>query len=79
MAKIQMEVIPKPDFGAVIASEPRYIANEPYATGVGGYGDTNYVCGACRAVILWKVERGQFIGLVFQCSSCGSYNKVYGT
>jgi len=83
VAKIQMEVIPKPakDTAAVIRlTSPNFILKDPYLIMRGsGKGSTDYVCGCCRVTLVSSFNRGQIVNIVFECANCGSYNIVRGT
>ena len=81
MPNIQMEVIPEPkkDTAPVLVlTTPNYAFAAPFAVMKGG-GDTDYLCGGCRAILASQVNRGQFVGLVFKCLNCNSHNVVRGT
>jgi hypothetical protein len=53
----------------VIAAPP----DEPL---VRGHGDTDYICAGCDRVIAESVVIGEIKNLVFECSSCGTSNRV---
>lgn len=77
-----MEVIPEPAEGsaAILApTNPLFVTENPYVIMSGGYGDTDYICGACKAVLAWKINRGQLSRLVLRCPSCKSFNVVRGS
>ena len=81
MSKIQMEVIPEPAKGTaavLVLTIPNYVSKTPFAV-ISGGGETDYVCGACKAVIASRVDRGQVVNLVFKCLSCQSFNVIRGT
>lgn len=81
MPKIQMEVIPEPTPGtaAIIKlARPNFALVDPYVQ-MRGNGDTDYVCGCCRVLILEKVERGRIINIVFKCAHCNAFNIIRGT
>jgi hypothetical protein len=85
VAKIQMEVIPKPPpktMAVIELKTPRYFLRDPYVIlrGEGkGKGDTDYVCGCCRVTIVSCFDRGHIVNIVLKCANCGSYNIVRGT
>lgn len=76
-----MEVTPEPEkdtTAVLVLSSPCHVSTTPFAIIKGG-GDTDYVCGACRAILASQVNRGQLVNLVFKCINCGSFNVVRGT
>ncbi len=80
MNKIQMEVIPEPEPGTasiLVLKAPNFASADPYAI-IRGPGNTDYVCGSCRATIVVKGERGQIINVVFKCGNCGAFNIIRG-
>ncbi len=80
MPKIQMEVIPEPKPGTasiLVLTTPNFAMADPYAQ-IRGIGDTDYVCGSCRATIVVKGARGQIINIVFKCANCGAFNIIRG-
>jgi predicted RNA-binding Zn-ribbon protein involved in translation (DUF1610 family) len=87
VAKIQMEVIPKPPPNTMVVVElkletPKYFLRDPYVVFRGegnGKGDTDYICGCCRVTIVSGFNKGQIVNIVFRCPNCGSYNIVRGT
>lgn len=81
MPKIQMEVIPEPEkdtASVLVLSGPSFASATPFAVIRGG-GDTDYVCGGCRATLASQVRRGQLISMVLKCLKCDSFNVIRGT
>lgn len=81
MPKFQMEVIPEPDPNTVpvlVLTKPSDVSNTPFAV-ISGGGETDYVCGGCKAVLASRVERGRIVNLVLKCVGCQSFNIVRGT
>lgn len=81
MPKIQLEVISEPEAGTaavLVLSGPNMAAVAPYAI-ISGGGDTDYVCGACSAVLASNVNRGMLVNMVLKCAKCHSYNRATGT
>lgn len=81
MSKIQMEVIPEPKPGtaAILALKtPNFAMVDPYVQ-MHGSGDTDYICGCCREIIVAKGNRGKIINLVFKCAHCSAFNIIRGT
>ena len=81
MPKIQMEVIPEPEQGTaavLVLKTPNYALVDPYVIMRMG-GDTDYVCGCCRAKIIENGNRGQIVNLVFKCAHCNAFNIIRGT
>ena len=39
-----------------------------------GNGSTDYVCGACQAVIGASLRPGEIDGVIFRCPGCGRVN-----
>ena len=81
MPKFQMEVVPEPEqntASVLILTKPSCVSNTPFAVMSGG-GETDYVCGGCKAVLATRVNRGQIVNLVFKCLGCQSFNIVRGT
>lgn len=76
-----MEVIPEPTEGTatiLIKAEVSFITIDPYAI-ISGFGDTDYICGACKVVLGSRVERGQISAMVLRCPVCKSHNTIRGT
>lgn len=76
MGKIQMEVIPEPKQGTASVLVPGTDGPQIMFKGAG---TEDYICGACGMTICENVNRGMFVGIVFKCFECGSYNHVRGT
>lgn len=73
MPKIPLRVIPEPELGTrtvLVSDAPGTVHIKGQATG------HDYVCGACGAVLLEGVERGQVEDIVFQCTTCGAFNDM---
>ncbi len=43
---------------------------------VRGAGNTTFVCGRCRTVLIENAYHGQFRNIVIQCPKCDSYNDI---
>ena len=39
-------------------------------------GDTDYRCGACKAVLVEQVWQWEVRNVVFKCPSCGVHNEI---
>jgi len=80
MVTLSMEVVPEPKEGTatVFRVEPNYALADPFLV-MQGQGNTNYVCGACRALLVKSIARGQLTGMVLRCAGCFSFNVARGT
>jgi len=78
MPKIQLEVIAEPDQGTasvMILTNPNHSSPTPFAV-IAGDGNTDYVCGGCKAVLATRAKRGQIKDMVIKCLNCGSFNAL---
>ena len=82
MPRYQMEVVADPGSkGATLKRANVIFANKhPYCHIVGN-GDQNYLCGACKAVLIHNLNPREvkIQGIHFHCASCGNFNLVRGT
>jgi len=71
MPTFTMRVIPEP------APNTRAVLMPEKAPIMKGTGDTNHVCGGCRAVLLESLSPEiQLVGLVYRCPQCGAHNEL---
>lgn len=80
MLNIKMEAIPEPESGkaaVLVLTKFNMARTNPYVI-MSGQGSTNYVCGACNAVLAEKVDRGQISHIVFKCGNCETFNALRG-
>lgn len=74
-------VIPEPKNGtaSILAIKAPFEDSDTPFAAIKGYGDTDYICGGCRAILASKVDRGHLRNLVLKCFKCNSFNIVSGT
>jgi DNA-directed RNA polymerase subunit RPC12/RpoP len=67
---ILMELVAEPEPGTATVIVSRT------TPALRGNGSTDYVCGACQAVIGASLRPGEIDGVIFRCPACGRVNRA---
>jgi hypothetical protein len=71
MVRITARVVPKPARGT------RPVIDGSFRVPlVKGGGKDAYTCGACGAILVKGIKRGEIAIVVVQCKHCGKYNEI---
>jgi DNA-directed RNA polymerase subunit RPC12/RpoP len=71
MARIPARVISKPAMGT------RTMIDGSFRLPLGRDGGRDvYTCGACGAILVKGIKRGEIDNSVVQCKHCGKYNEI---
>jgi DNA-directed RNA polymerase subunit RPC12/RpoP len=71
MVRIPARVVPKPAKGT------RQVIDGSFRVPlVKDGGKDAYTCGACGAILVKGIKRGEIANVVIQCRHCGKYNEI---